>query len=114
MGDLMKKENRSKLAWGSAGVGGGIAVISLTGIVAGQLFPALGIGALILFGGWKLFQKPKSALAGMVMMAAGILTAAAGIPLVGGLASFLMGLSGVGMLLAGGWTIYRVFKNRKS
>lgn len=113
MSDLMKRETRGKIALGAGGIAGGIALMSLTGFVAGNFVPALVVGALILWGSWKLFQKPNSALVGMVGLAAGVLVAAAGIPLVGGLASLLLGISGVGLVAGGAWALYQVFKSRR-
>ncbi len=114
MGDLMRRENRGKLAIGAGGIAGGVALMSLTGFVAGHFLPALVIGGLVLWGSWKLFQKPNSALVGMVGLAAGVLVAAAGLPLVGGLASLLLGLSGVGLVAGGAWAVFQVFKSRRS
>ncbi len=114
MSDLMKRENRGKMAIGAGGIAGGLALLSLTGFVAGNFVPALIVGGLILWGSWRLFQKPNSALVGMVGLAAGVLVAAAGIPLVGGLASLLLGVSGIGLVAGGAWAIYQVFKSRRS
>jgi len=79
MSDLMKKETRGKLALGAGGVVGGVGLLTLTGFVAGHFFPALILGGLILWGSWRLFQKPSSALAGMIGLAAGVVVAAAGL-----------------------------------
>ena len=71
------------------------------------------MGGLVLWGSWRLFQKPKSALVGMVGLAAGVLVAAAGLPLVGGLAGTLLGISGIGLLAGGAWALYQVFRSRR-
>ena len=114
MSDLMKKETRGKMALGAGGIAGGVALMSLTGFVAGNFIPALVVGGLVLWGSWKLFQKPNSALVGMVGLAAGVLVAASGIPLVGGLASLLLSLSGIGLIGGGVWALYQVFRSRRS
>jgi hypothetical protein len=114
MSDLMKKETRGKLAIGASGISGGIGILLLTGYVAGHFIPALVIGALVLWGSWRLFQKPNSALVGMVGLAAGVLVAASGIPIVGHLASLLLGISGIGLLIGGGLTVWQVMKGRRS
>lgn len=114
MSDLMKRETRGKIALGAGGVAGGLALLSLTGFVAGHFVPALVVGGLVLWGSWKLFQKPNSALVGMVGLAAGVLVAAAGLPLIGGLASLLLGISGFGLIGGGAWAIYQVVKSRRS
>lgn len=113
MSDLMKKETRGKLALGAGGVAGGLGVLALIPLLTSQWPVALGAGFLILWGSWKLFQKPNSALVGMVGLAAGILVTASGIPLVGGLAKLLLSLSGIGLAAGGAWAIYQVFKSRR-
>lgn len=114
MSDLMKRETRGKLALGAGGIAGGVALMALTSAVASVWYVALGVGAVVLWGSWKLFQKPNSALVGMLGLAAGILVAATALPLVGGLASLLLGLSGVGLVAGGVWSVYQVFKSRRS
>ena len=114
MGDLMKPENRGKLALGAGGIVGGLAVWGVMGLVAHQLLPAVIIGGLVIWGSWRLFQNPTSALVGMVGLAAGVLLAAAGLPLVGGLASLLLGISGLGLVAGGAFAVWQVFKNRRS
>ena len=112
MSDLMKRENRGKVVLGAGGVLGGIGVLTLASLAHAPLV-ALGLGAVIRYGGWRLFQKPNSFLMGVVGMAAGILTAASAVPLVGGLAQLLLNLSGIALLGGGIWTIFRVIRNRK-
>ena len=114
MSDLMKRENRGKIALGASGIGGGAGILLLTGIVAGHFLPALVIGGLVVWGSWRLFQKPNSALVGMVGLAAGLLVVASGIPIVGGLASLLLGISGLGLLAGGVLAVWQVIKNRRS
>jgi hypothetical protein len=114
MSDLMKRETRGKVALGVGGVAGGIGILALTGFVGGHFLPALVVGGLVLWGSWKLFQKPNSALVGMVGLAAGVLVAAAGLPIVGGLAGLLLGISGFGLIAGGAWAVYQVAKSRRS
>jgi TRAP-type C4-dicarboxylate transport system permease small subunit len=113
MSDLMKKETRGKLALGAGGIAGGVGILVVSGIVASSWPVALVVGGLVLWGSWKLFQKPHSALVGMVGLAAGILVAATAVPLVGHLASLLLTLSGVGLAAGGVWAIVQVFKARR-
>jgi hypothetical protein len=114
MGDLMKKENRGKIALGAGGVAGGIGIMVVSGIVAHSWPVALVVGGLIVWGSWRLFQKPNSALVGMVGLAAGLLVTATAVPLVGGLASLLLGMSGIGLIAGGVWAIYQTVKSRRS
>jgi hypothetical protein len=113
--DLMKPENRGKIALGAGGVAGGIGVLAVNSFIAHLFWPVgpLVIGALILWGSWRLFQKPNSALVGMVGLAAGVLVAATALPLVGGLASLLLTLSGIGLIAGGVWSLVQVFRNRR-
>ena len=114
MSDLMKRENRGKLALGAGGVAGGIGLLAVMGLVASHWPVALVVGAAVLWGSWRLFQKPKSALIGMGGLAAGVVIAATGLPLVGGLAQLLLTLSGVGLIAGGAWVIYQVLKSRRA
>jgi len=114
MSDLMKRETRGKIALGAGGIAGGIAIWAVTGVVASAWPVALVVGGAILWGSWKLFQKPNSALVGMVGLAAGVLVAATGLPLVAGLAKLMLGLSGLALVAGGAWAIFQVFKSRKS
>ncbi len=111
MSDLMKKENRGKVVLGAGGIAGGIGALVLSSMTANPLV-AVVLGAGMLWGGWRLFQKPNSFLLGVVGMAAGILTAASAIPLVGGLATTLLTLSGIGLVAAGIWAIVKVVRDR--
>ena len=115
MSDLMKSENRGKVAIGAAGIAGGIGVLVVKGIAASLFWPVgpLVVGGLILWGSWRLFQKPNSALVGMVGLAAGALVAATAIPIVGGLAAVLLTISGIGLIAGGAWALWQVFKNRR-
>ena len=114
MSDLMKRENRGKIALGAGGIGGGLAILAVTGIVASSWPVALVVGGLTLWGSWRLFQKPNSALVGMVGLAAGVLVTATGLPIVHGLAQLLLTVSGIGLVAGGAWAIYQTFKSRRS
>lgn len=113
MSDLMKRETRGKLALGTGGIVAGVALLGLTGWIVSLGAFALVPGALVLWGSWRLFQKPSSSLVGMVGLAAGVLIAATALPLVGGLASLLLTLSGVGLLAGGVWSVVQVFRSRR-
>jgi len=116
MSDLMKKENRGKIALGTGGIAGGIGVLVVKGIASSFFWPVgpLVVGGLILWGSWRLFQKPNSALVGMVGLAAGLLVAATALPVIGPLAGFLLTLSGIGLIAGGAWAIYQTVKSRRS
>ena len=112
MSDLMRKDNRAKIFWGTSGIVGGLGVWGLMGLLH-QPIVAVVVGAVVLWGSWRLFQKPSSAMAGIVGMVAGVLIAATPIPLIGGMAGFLLGASGLGLLGGGIWTLYKVFRSRR-
>ena len=113
MSDLMKKEARGKLALGAGGVAAGIALWTVTGWLVASWPVALISGGVILWGSWRLFQKPRSASAGMVGLVAGLLVTASAVPLVGPLAKMLLFLGGIGLVASGAWALYQVFKSRR-
>ena len=115
MSDLMKPENRGKIAFGAGGIAGGIVVLAVSSFIAHLAFlPALVIGGAVLAGSWYLFQKPKSALTGMLGIVAGVVIAASALEPIKFIASGLLTLGGIGMIAAGAWAIYRVFKSRRT
>jgi hypothetical protein len=114
MSDLMKRENRGKLALGAGGIAGGVAVLVVNGfLVHAPFIIPLIVGGLVVWGSWRLFQKPNSALVGMVGLAAGVLMAATAIPIVKVLADTLLTISGIGLLAGGIWSIVQVFRRRR-
>ena len=114
MGDLMKQpESRGKLALGASGIVAGIAVWAIMGFVAGAWYLPLVVGALTLWGSWRLFQKPSSAMAGMLGLAAGALVTATALPIIGPLAGFLLGLGGFGLFAGGVLAVFQVFRSRR-
>ncbi|NNM67644.1 MAG: hypothetical protein HKM06_06515 [Spirochaetales bacterium] len=110
MSDLMRKDNRVKIFWGTSSIVGGLGIWGLMGLLHNPI-AAVVVGAVIFCVSWRLFQKPSSAMAGMVGMLAGVLVAVS--PVVGVLASFLLGASGLGLLAGGIWTLYKVFRSRR-
>ncbi len=103
---------------GFGGVGGGVGLLilqSLARIGSGLSLPGLIVGAgLTVLGLGVAAKDPTDRDAGLVTAAAGIMTGVASLPIVGGLASGLMWISGVGLLAIGGYNLYRFFKGIKA
>ncbi|TVQ38405.1 MAG: hypothetical protein EA384_09315 [Spirochaetaceae bacterium] len=103
---------------GFGGVGGGVGLLvlqSLARIGGGFSLPGLIVGGgLTLFGLGVAAKDPTDRDAGLVTAAAGIMTGVASLPIVGGLASGLMWISGVGLLAIGGYNLYRFFRGIKA
>jgi hypothetical protein len=99
------------------GVGGGAALLILRGIAnfgAGLSLPGLIIGGVITVIGLGTTSSKSDRSSGLLVTGAGLLTAAASLPIIGGLASFLMGAAGIGLLVGGGISLYKFIKGLKS
>ena len=103
---------------GIGGVAGGIGLLVLRGIAgvgAGLSLPGLIVGGgLTIFGLGAAARDKKDQTAGWITAGAGILTGVASLPLVGGLASGLMWIAGVGLLGTGGYSLYKFFKGLRA
>jgi hypothetical protein len=117
MGDLVpRKELVRQGTQGIGGVGGGIALFILrrvAGLGAGLSVPGLIIGGIIAAVGLAVSTSKEDRTAGLVVTGAGILTAVASLPVVSGLASTLMLLSGLGLLVGGGLSLFKFIRNLK-
>ncbi len=97
---------------GLAGVGGGIAMLALSGLAP---VPSLIIGGIVGVTGLAVASSSKEdQTAGYVAAGAGALTALTAVPFIGGLAGTIMTLGGVGLLVAGGYSLYRFYKGMRS
>lgn len=115
MGDIVPRETLVRQGMrGFGGVGGGVGLLVLQSLARiGGGFSLLGLivgGTLAIFGLAVAAKDPTDRDAGMVIAGAGIMTAVASLPIVGGLASGLMWVAGVGLLGIGGVNLYRFFK----
>ncbi len=103
---------------GFAGVGGGVLLLVLRGLarIGGGFSPVgLIVGTALTFVSLGAAAKdPADRDAGMIGGAAGVATMVASLPIVGGLASALMWLSGIGLLITGGISLYRFHKGLKA
>lgn len=96
------------------GIGGGVALLVLRGI-GGLLVPGLIVGGVLTAVGIGISSKSKEdRMAGLITTAAGVLTAVASLPIVGGFAKGLMLIGGIGLLVAGGVSLYKFIKGLRS
>ncbi len=106
---LMKQGTKA-----AGGIVGGVALLILRG-VGGFLVPGLIVGGILTAVGIGISSKSKSdRLAGLVTAAAGVLTAVASLPVVGGFAKGLMLVGGLGLLVAGGVSLFKFIKGLRS
>jgi hypothetical protein len=117
MGDLVpRKELVRQGTQGIGGVGGGILLFVLrriAGLGAGLSVPGLIVGGVIAALGLAVSTSKEDRTAGLVITGAGILTAIASLPVVSGLAGTLMLLSGLGLLVGGGISLFKFIRNLK-
>jgi hypothetical protein len=95
------------------GIVGGIVLFilgslpTIAGIIAGAVIGVVGIAALS-------SKDPGDKLPGLVVAAAGALAIVSRLPIVGGLARFLLGAGAVGLLAVGIWNAVKFFRGMKS
>jgi hypothetical protein len=114
MGDIVPRNQLVKQGFkGFAGVGGGVALLILRGIAhidSGLSLPGLIVGGIVSVVGVVIASSPEDRKAGMVALGAGILTAVASLPGIGGIASWLMMVGGIGLILTGGWSLFKFWR----
>jgi hypothetical protein len=112
MNDLVPRKTLVKqggLAIG--GVGGGIALLLLSGLGG---IPALIVGGIVTVVGLAISGSKDDRTAGTITAGAGILTAAHALPFLGGLAGTLMSISGIGLLVMGGINLFKFIRNYRN
>ncbi len=96
----------------------GLGLLLLRGLTqfgAGLSLPGLIVGGVLTVAGLGLSSGQKAdRIGGMVIAGGGLLTAVASLPLVGGLASGLMWLGGLGLLGTGVVNIFRFVRGLKA
>ncbi|MFP3960188.1 MAG: hypothetical protein ACLFM6_09995 [Spirochaetaceae bacterium] len=112
MGDLVPREKLERQGMtGIVGTGAGLGLLLLRGLTqfgAGFSLPGLIIGGVLAIAGAGMSSGKKADRIGAGIVAGGgILTAIASLPIVGGLASGLMWVSGVGLLGTGVVNLFR-------
>ncbi len=111
MNDMVPRKDMVKYGMQAAGgVVGGIALLVLNGLSA---VPSLIVGGAVAVLGLIIGSDKKDKLAGTIVTVAGLITAATAIPLLGGIAGFLMKVSGIGLLIMGGLNLWKFIKGYK-
>jgi len=113
MGDLVPRKTMVKQGgYAFGGLAGGIALFALHAIAGPAHFlTSLIIGGAVALVGLAIGSSRDDRTAGTIVTAAGIVTAATAIPLIGGLAGALLTISGVGLLIVGGINLWKFVKN---
>jgi hypothetical protein len=117
MGDIVSTDKvRSYGTRGLAGLAGGTGLL-VVGNVLGWVahlaggVPAFALGALFVFGGYRMIKKAAAKsdkTAGAAIIGTGLVIAAAPFFLP------LISIAGVGLLIFGGYSVYKFFKGLKS
>jgi len=112
MNDIVPRKSITSYATQAAGgIIGGIILMSLRDL---RFLPALIVGAIIGLAGYGISRSRDDRTVGLIIGGAGILTIFAGIPILGGLAGFLMVVSGIGLIASGAVSLFRFFKGLRS
>jgi len=118
MNDIVPRKEMVKLGLkGVGGVGGGLGLFLLKGIASmgGALsIPGLIAGVLVTTAGMIIGSSKEDRRAGMLTAGAGVITVIASLPLIGGLAGWLMSLAGIGLIAGGAYSLYKFLKGLKS
>jgi hypothetical protein len=109
MGDMVpRKELVSQGSKGFGGVIGGAVILALNAIAAP--IPSLIVGGIIGLIGLATSRSKEDRKAGLAIAGVGGLTAITAIPAVGPIAGWLLGVSGVGLLIYGGWNLFKFIR----
>jgi hypothetical protein len=80
-------------------------------IGSGFSLAGLIVGGIVSVVGAVIASSPEDRRAGWVAIGAGLLTAIASLPGIGGVASWLMMVGGIGLILGGGWSLFKFWRN---
>jgi hypothetical protein len=108
-----RQEMTKKLINGAGGVGGGLALLLISGLVGSPvMWIAAGVCAAVGIG--MLFSKNQKK-AGTVLLGAGVVVAGAGIitAALGATVPWLIPIAGVGLIVLGGISLFRFFRDLK-
>jgi hypothetical protein len=114
MGDIVPRDQLVKQGMkGLGGVAGGIGLFILKAFTGGAVIslPGLIVGGIVAVVGLAIGSSREDRKAGMVVTAAGVLTAVASLPLVRGLGSTLLTLGGIGLLGMGIYSLAKFLAN---
>lgn len=108
MGDLVpRKDLVNQGSKGIGGIVGGTIVLILNAL---NPIASLIVGAIVGVTGLGMSRSKEGKGTGLLIAAAGALTAISAIPAIGGVAGWLLGVSGVGLLLMGGWNLIKFIR----
>ena len=108
MGDLVPKKDLVKS--GSKGIGGIVGGAVVLALNALNPIASLIVGVIVGITGFGMIRSKEEKGTGMLIAGAGALTAITAIPAIGGVAAWLLGVSGVGLLLMGGWNLIKFIR----
>ncbi len=108
MGDLVPKKDLVKS--GSKGIGGIVGGAVVLALNALNPIASLIVGVIVGVTGLGMSRSKEEKGTGMLIAGAGALTAITAIPAIGGVAAWLLGVSGVGLLLMGGWNLIKFIR----
>jgi len=112
MNDIVPKKNI--VLYGTNAAGGVLGGIILMALRDMRFVPALIVGVIIALAGYGISRSGENRLTGKVFVAAGLLTAVSGIPIIGGIAGFIMTISGIGLIAVGVVNLVNFFKGLRS
>lgn len=97
---------------GGMSLAGGVVLLVASALASGMPFLAIvGGGALAIYGVTQLrskgYRRPGNTTLSAVLTGLGIVTAAAGTGILGGIGGFLLTASGIGLLAYGGWKLWQ-------
>ena len=105
---ISRQELNKQLMKGAGGVIGGVGLLVLGSV---STIPAIILSGAVILAGLGLSSSKKDRLAGLIAIGAGALGILAQIPIVGALATPLLIIGGIGLLGAGGISLYKFIKN---
>lgn len=109
MGDMVpRKELVSQGSKGIGGIVGGGVILALNAITG--FVPSLVVGGIIGLVGLAMSRSEDDRKAGLAIAGVGALTAITAIPAIGGLAGWLLGVSGFGLLIMGGINLFKFIR----
>ena len=115
MGDIVPRREVSRQGLqGIGGLAGGAGILVLKAIAASSVLGGLVVGGGIVLGGLALAASKDDKKAGLVGIVAGGLTVLASLPVLGSVATPLMLVGGIGLLLAGGWSLFKFYRGLRS
>lgn len=117
MGEIVSRNELSnQLMKGVGGIGAGIALLILLPVITGPV--GIIAGGVLMLAGLVLSASKTQRKAGAVSLGAGIITLATAlalhIPVIGPILRVAGWIAGFGLIAAGGFSLFKFFKNMKS